>query len=486
MTTPRSLFSRHLLFSLMLTLAIPAPSQNSPVTQQSHQGPAQSENRVLTSTVADGFRLTAVGDLIFAGPLLRSSEERLKSVETLLRDADVTLGNLENTLIDLRVFHGYPQAESGGAQLIGSPAVAKDLRSMGITMVARANNHTADWGVEGMRETDNAVDAAGLVHAGTGENLAAARAAHYLDTPKGRIGLVSMASTFTPMSAAADPLGESPGRPGLNALHVTPYALVTSEMMQGLRKLRDAQPKGLAESWTEGSQEKPNELELFETHYRIGEKAGGFSYEMRENDLLEILKSIRKGKENADFLIATIHAHEPDIAVPTEEPGDFLPKLAHACIDAGADAFVGHGPHRLRGIEIYKGRPIFYSLGNFFFQITALEPLPRDTYEAFKADPATSTDRDLMAKIVKMHFNEPVWYESVVAVSQFEHGELSEVRLYPVELDFPARTTRRGGIPSLADPIVARSILETLQRLSKPFGTTIDITGSVGVIRLHR
>ena len=49
-------------------------------------------------------------------------------------------------------------------------------------------------------------------------------------------------------------------------------------------------------------------------------------------------------------------------------PADFIPIFARAVIDAGADVFVGHGPHVLRGIEIYKGKPIFYSLSNFIFQ----------------------------------------------------------------------------------------------------------------------
>ena len=49
-----------------------------------------------------------------------------------------------------------------------------------------------------------------------------------------------------------------------------------------------------------------------------------------------------------------------------DRPPDFLIELAHKSIDSGADAFVGHGPHLLRGIEIYKGKPIFYDLGEFF------------------------------------------------------------------------------------------------------------------------
>jgi poly-gamma-glutamate capsule biosynthesis protein CapA/YwtB (metallophosphatase superfamily) len=49
-----------------------------------------------------------------------------------------------------------------------------------------------------------------------------------------------------------------------------------------------------------------------------------------------------------------------------EEPPDFLVDLAHKAIDNGADAFVGHGIHLVRAIEIYRGKPIFYGLGEFF------------------------------------------------------------------------------------------------------------------------
>ena len=79
---------------------------------------------------------------------------------------------------------------------------------------------------------------------------------------------------------------------------------------------------------------------------------GGLSMTVNER---EILKSIRTAKQLSDFVIVTIHAHEPGNW--SEQPADFLPKLAHAAIDAGADQFIGHGPHQVRGVEIYNGKP---------------------------------------------------------------------------------------------------------------------------------
>jgi poly-gamma-glutamate synthesis protein (capsule biosynthesis protein) len=78
-----------------------------------------------------------------------------------------------------------------------------------------------------------------------------------------------------------------------------------------------------------------------------------------------------------------------------------------------------------------------------------------------------------------------VWYQSVIAVSRFEHGQVAEVRLYPVDLGLAAQGVNQG-IPRPASPAVAKTILEELQRLSKPYGTTIAIEDGVGIIRLAR
>jgi poly-gamma-glutamate synthesis protein (capsule biosynthesis protein) len=180
-------------------------------------------------------------------------------------------------------------------------------------------------------------------------------------------------------------------------------------------------------------------------------------------------------------VITTIHAHEPGNW--SENPPDFLPTLAHEAIDAGTDVFIGHGPHQLRGIEIYKGKPIFYSLGNFFYQDQLQQPMAEDLYETADAEAKSTTDAELGARFVKTYFDSPVWYESVIAVSTFIAGRVSEIRLYPIDLGYSTRFANRG-IPRLADPPVAARILERLQRLSRPYHTVIAVEHDVGVIRL--
>lgn len=113
---------------------------------------------------------------------------------------------------------------------------------MGFNLVSYANNHTFEWGVEGMRETCQALDQNGIVYAGVGENLAQAGTARFLETPRGRVALISCASTFTPMSRACNPAGGAPGRPGLNPLRLEEWIIVSAAMFESLRQVRDALP----------------------------------------------------------------------------------------------------------------------------------------------------------------------------------------------------------------------------------------------------
>jgi poly-gamma-glutamate synthesis protein (capsule biosynthesis protein) len=142
---------------------------------------------------------------------------------------------------------------------------------------------------------------------------------------------------------------------------------------------------------------------------------------------------------------------------------DYLPVFAKASIDAGADAFLGTGVHVLRGIEIYKGRPIFYGLGEFFRQMDVVGLAGFSRRRGGSNSP-------------------PIKYESIVPVSRFEGGTLAEIRLHPIELSYDVRMAHRG-IPMLASPEAAQRILTRLQGQSAPYGTTITIEGNVGVIR---
>ncbi len=460
-----------------LVTAVPTALAVAPAAAQTLPPDADSATALMMN-VEDGFTVAAVGDIIIARPMAQTDDPVFMRALDVIARADVGFGNFETSAIDIRNFDGYPQAEYGGAWLIGVPGIARDLADLGFDMLSRANNHTTDWGVEGMRETSRHLDEAGLVHAGAGETRAEARAGRYFETPRGRVGMVSMASSFTPLSRAMDPMGEAPGRPGLSALRTTVNALVTQEELDMLRRIRDEQPEG---SVRIPEDDPDDRLSLFGVNYRVSDERG-IVQEMNEVDLAEILRAIRSTKRNSDFVIATIHAHDPGNW--SDEPPRFLIDLAHASIDAGADKFVGHGPHQLRGIEIYKGKPIFYSLANFVFQVEEQEPVGRDLYENFGLDPTEITDPEFNRRWLDLYFNDPIWYESVIAESVFSGGQVSGIRLHPVEMGFEMRGGNRG-VPRAAGPEAAQKILELLAELSRPFGTEIEIEDGVGVIRVR-
>lgn len=440
------------------------------------------------ANVPDGFTVLAVGDMIVTEAIAPLMRRRFPELMELLQSADVVFGNYENTAIDLRTFGGYPEALAGGGWLIGPPQVPRDLSEMGFNLLARANNHTLDWGVAGMRETNRLLDAAGIVHAGTGESLAQARAHRVLSIRAGRVALTAAASRFEANARAIDPLGEVPGRPGLNALRTTRHVLVSPERLAQLAAIRDAQPAGSVRRSIQAADARTGVVTLFDTKYKADPSVGDridFEFVMDERDRAEIIHNVRQAKQTADFSIVSMHTHEPGNF--SAAPPDFLPVIARQAIDNGADAFFGHGPHQLRGIEIYQGRPIFYSLGNFCFMDNTQQPITRDEFDKDRVDPASMTAAEFMEhRRVHGVFRERVWFESVVALCCHDRrGRLKEVRLHPIELHHEGARDADRGIPRIAPPGVGGRILRTLQELSRPFGTEIRIKGEIGFIAVQ-
>lgn len=433
--------------------------------------------------ITEPFTLASVGDIIIIRPASQFQDPGLQAALDIVRSADVGFGNFESLIRDEPNFGGPL-----GGSMVGTKEVASDLKTMGFKMVNRAGNHLFDSDQEGMFATLELLDQAGVVYAGAGRDLDDARAPHFLETPKGRIGLVGMYSEVVAgrgasRLAATYRVGNTGGKPGLNALNLTRSIAVTNDQLAAMKKIRDAVYEHRTEysSTVDLPSDPADQVQMFGETYKIGSKPGALSYQMNETDLTENLRSIRDGKQYADFMIATIHAHQGDTILQQflfeDHPPDFLVQLAHSAIDSGADAFVGHGPHVLRGIEIYKGKPIFYDLGEFF----------REWDWSCDCDTDPSTGQTMAERTVAGLSNrgvtEPINYESAIALSKYDKGQLQEVRIYPIWARQDAPISQRG-IPSLAPPAVAQRILARLQALSKPFGTVIAIEGNVGVIRV--
>lgn len=427
---------------------------------------------------ADGrgdITIALTGDAIITRKLSVYNEPEFVRLREIVQDATVAFTNLEILFFE----YGpgiIPAEESGGTYMRAAPEIAEELTWMGFDLVSRANNHTMDYGTGGMRATTRAVEAAGLMHAGAGENLAEARAPTYLETPDGRVALISAASTFADAMRAGAQRKDMRGRPGLNPIRYETEYVVPSSGMAALRELRAGFDPG------EGD-EDADRVRFMGNTFVAGDDYGEITT-AHEGDLEAIVASVRDAKRQANWVIVSSHSHEG--AESRDVPAQFLVQFARAVIEAGADMFVGHGPHVLRGIEIHEGKPIFYSLGDFIFQNETVELQPADNYEDQElpqtALPSDFYDRREERSDGGFPANPLVW-EGVVAVPVFQSHALTEVRLYPVTLGHGLPRPQRGR-PVLATGELAQKIIGDLQRLSEPFGTRIDYVDGVGIVRV--
>lgn len=193
----------------------------------------------------------------------------------------------------------------------------------------------------------------------------------------------------------------------------------------------------------------------------------------------EIAASVRDARKLAHYVIVSIHAHEG--AQSRELPAQFLIAFAHAMIDAGADIFVGHGPHVLRGVEIYKSKPILYSLGDFIFQNETLLRLASGNLKNSSVVPTHTSPILMMRGITStaVAFQPTPRSESVIAVPSFRAGKMTTMRFYPISLGYGRAIPDRGR-PMLADPQLSRQIIERLAKLSTASGTKIEYRDGIG------
>ncbi len=443
--------------------------------------------RELAMKVKGNFTFAGVGDMILRVPLGNWQETNFQSLIKHLRDADVAFANMEGPLVDLDSFN---HSLNGGA-----PRQALlDLKNFGIDIMSTANNHSMDGGEAGLFETIKNLNEGGIVYAGTGRNLQEARAAHFYNSNKGIVGLVSTFSvdadsnpSYSAESGATYRNGDRGGLSGVNGLHLTAQYIVTQAQMDELRKIRDAVYSRRSEVFAPiapaAANEPKDKLELFGRSYIVGPKAGDVHYEMNQNDLREIAKSVRNAKQSSDFVVATIHCHQGNYSFQTytydNDTPDFLVEFAHKLIDAGADVFIGHGVHTIRGVEIYKGKPIFYGVNTYIYQYQSSSPAnpggALTDAETTMAPGGFAGERAVMKER----------FESLLTEARYQDGQLSEVRVYPADLGQDGkRPFSRLGVPMTPSPQMAQQVLEKLQRLSRPFGTNIAIENGVGVIRI--
>jgi poly-gamma-glutamate synthesis protein (capsule biosynthesis protein) len=263
----------------------------------------------------------AVGDLVLerddAGPLLAPAAE-------LLRGADLVIGHLE-----------IPHVQSGVVQttdvpaLPGPPTALDALADAGFGILTLAGNHVYDFGPEGMRETVRHCRERGMRTVGTGETIDEAFAPVIEDVAGTRVAVLSV-NCVGPRESRATTL--KPGAAYVDVItHYEP---------------RNANPGG------------PPRVDTFVDPASLG----------------RFIAAVEDAAAQADVVIVALH--KGLVHVPVEIAA-YERQIAHAAVDAGATAVVGHHAHIFKGVEIYRGRPVFHGLGNFATVTAALSTTDR-------------------------------------------------------------------------------------------------------------
>lgn len=406
---------------------------------------------------AKGLTLVAVGQSLIREDLATYSHPAFDAVLDLVRQGEVAFTNLEGTIAGP---HGGWPVKDGYCH--AAPAsVLTALKKMGFNTLSLSNNHSFDLGPGGILSTMEACDEHGFLHSGIGlDKTSAAKAATHA-FPFGRIGLLAMDAGPQPeTSYARDAASGIRARPGCNRLGARRIIEVSAQDMQYLKDLSnrtgyEAQKRQNARA---GYQEPDgSDLEFYGNVFRTA-AAPQERRELDPADLKRQLDAIREGAAKTDYLFVYVHHHHWENN--WEATPDWMVDFAHQCIDAGAAGFISHGIPLLQGIEIYKARPIFYSLGNFI-------------YHTHYPEARAGDDR--------------IW-QSVVATCRYTPDKMLEsIALAPIVLGGEAALIGKDAnarkAPHLAQPAYGETeVLARLARLSKPMGTTLTIKDGRGTI----
>jgi len=260
-------------------------------------------------------RLFAVGDV---HPNRPKPETLLRRVAPLLSSGDIVFGQLECTISD----KGEVRSDVRNPAHRVDPHNVDALIAGGFDFVTYAGNNNLDYGRDAFLDTIERLGSHGIQVVGAGRDLDEATRPLVVERGGIRFAFVSHCSIL-PRGYAA-----TASRPGISPLEISTFY----EPIENIYE----QPGTPAKTITIA----------------------------RQDDIARIQGVIRGAKSQADIVIACFHwgVHFTfDLAM-------YQPEVAYAAIDAGADIVIGTHPHCLQAVDVYKGKPIFYSMGNFAFE----------------------------------------------------------------------------------------------------------------------
>jgi poly-gamma-glutamate synthesis protein (capsule biosynthesis protein) len=362
--------------------------------------------------------IALVGDLVLDEP---DADHWLSGIAPALHRADLAIGHLEVPHSD------SPYELEGDIPAPGAPTEnLAALARAGIGMVSLAGNHVSDCGPQGIADTIAGLEAAGILHAGAGTNLAGARRPAIFTAAGRRIAMLSYNC-------------------------VGPEASWASEVLAGCAYLPLVTADGGAVTPRADLEDALNPV------------------------VLEILAAdVAAARDQADLVIVSLHkgiVHTPARLAPYERP------LAQVAIDTGADVVIAHHAHIVRGIEYHRGRPIFHGLGNGCVVTRALSPeqdhparaeWARRRREMFGFEPDPEYD------LAPFH---PEAVNAFIGRLRIADDGAIEAGIIPVFVEPPGR-------PILADGDLARRISDYIEKITSSAGLPAIRVGDGGIVEL--
>ena len=418
-------------------------------------------------------KFAAAGDAII-GRVIQPDFKGYDEIRPYIEAADASFFNLETTLNEPG--ECCSSQLSGGTYIRTSKRVLPGLRAFGFNMTSFNNNHALDFSYDGLLSTLEALEETDFVHAGVGRNLAEASAPRYLETNAGRVALIAVNTTFSPDMLAGEQNSRVPGRPGINGLRVNSYVNVTEREFKLVEELADKTGINVSKIITakEGYNPgiKEGEAALGELKFKLADKCE-YVMELVRADVERVKRAIYEAQLQADYIMVSIHSHQLS-GTAKENPSKFLVDFAHECIDAGAHAIIGHGPHLLRPVEVYKDCPIFYSLGDFILQLYNIELAPTEFYDKVGVQ-RDATVHELLrtrsADFTRGLMTDPRMFINVVPLWETEGTKLKTLRLLPLMGSMDGNKSEIG-LPRFYD---AEKVAAYLGEMSAPYGIKLNV-----------
>lgn len=408
--------------------------------------------------MSNNFKVAVTGQSLIKHDIRNIDTPGFSAVRQTLGKSDFAFTNFESTVFGSH--GGWPLKGSffGSSQ----PVVLDTLQALGFQGLSLSNNHAFDLGSPGILSTLEEVERRGFLHAGIGRNRTAAARSGRGCVSGRKVALVAMDGGPGPdFMYASDAAFDRPERPGINRLKLTQIIDVDAQAFEQLTAIRD---KVGYTTMDLGNDSQPDDKPVVDETSEIALARGlfrrsegfGRNVKIDRDDLSRNLAAITAAANDGHLVVAYLHHHH--WASDWYQVPGWVGSVARQCIDAGAHMFVSHGAPVLQPVEIYQGKPIFYSLGNFVFHI--------------KPGKSKWSARE-------------VW-ESVIGLCSFDdNGSLTKIEFQPVVIGgsegLKNEALDQRLAPEIATEDEGQRILRRFQQQCAQFGTPITISDEVGV-----